>query len=517
MRADIVVVGGGIGGTMAALSAAKMGKTVILTEETDWIGGQLTSQAVPPDEHPWIEEFGCTDTYRQFRNRVRQYYKDHYPVQDKARTDQRFNPGSAWVSRIAHEPKVAKRVLEDMLQPFLSNGQITLLYSYRPVAVEVEEDRITHVTVARGDERKQLVGNYVLDATECGDLLPLAKAEYRIGAESKEMTGEPHALDEYRPGDVQSFTYVFALEYDPDGDYTIEKPDMYAHWRAYQADFLEHLQLSWDIPDADTGKSKRFRMFNDEGDLGLWEYRRIIDPSHFKEGFFKGDLSLINWPQNDYWEGTIIDVTEDEKEKRLYQSKQLSLSVLYWLQTEAPRDDGGGGYPGLKLRPDVVGTDDGFAKYPYIRESRRIEALETVVEQDINVEYSEYNGVRIRENSVGIGAYRIDLHPTTETNRLFYARSYPFEIPLGSLIPVRIKNLIPACKNIGCTHLTNGCMRVHPVEWNVGESAGALAAFAMEEEKTLHDIYHSSRLTRSFQGKLEQLGIGLHWPEVGEL
>ena len=58
MKTDILIVGGGTGGVAAALSAAARGKRVVLTEETDWVGGQLTSQGVPPDEHPWIESFG---------------------------------------------------------------------------------------------------------------------------------------------------------------------------------------------------------------------------------------------------------------------------------------------------------------------------------------------------------------------------------------------------------------------------------------------------------------------------
>src|SRR5947199_10288236 len=60
LGADVVIIGGGTGGCAAALAAARGGARVVMTEETDWIGGQLTSQAVPPDEHPWIESFGCT-------------------------------------------------------------------------------------------------------------------------------------------------------------------------------------------------------------------------------------------------------------------------------------------------------------------------------------------------------------------------------------------------------------------------------------------------------------------------
>ena len=71
-RADVLVVGGGTGGCAAAWAAARSGLSVILTEETDWIGGQFTSQGVPPDEHGWIENFGCTRTYRQLRNAIRE-------------------------------------------------------------------------------------------------------------------------------------------------------------------------------------------------------------------------------------------------------------------------------------------------------------------------------------------------------------------------------------------------------------------------------------------------------------
>src|SRR5215470_14222949 len=79
LHADVVIIGGGTGGCAAALAAARLGRRVILTEETDWRGGQLTAQAVPPDEHPWIESFGATQLYRQFRAAVRDYYRRHYP------------------------------------------------------------------------------------------------------------------------------------------------------------------------------------------------------------------------------------------------------------------------------------------------------------------------------------------------------------------------------------------------------------------------------------------------------
>ena len=93
LKADIVILGGGLGGCAAALAAAQSGHSVILTEETDWLGGQLTSQAVPPDEHPWIEQFGCTATYRELRDRIREYYRRNYPLTEEARRPPLPQPG----------------------------------------------------------------------------------------------------------------------------------------------------------------------------------------------------------------------------------------------------------------------------------------------------------------------------------------------------------------------------------------------------------------------------------------
>src|SRR5207248_11503311 len=85
LQCDVAVIGGGVGGCAAALGALRNGMRVVLTDETDWIGGQLTSQAVPPDEHPYIESFGCTQAYRAYRDAVREYYRRNYPLSESAR------------------------------------------------------------------------------------------------------------------------------------------------------------------------------------------------------------------------------------------------------------------------------------------------------------------------------------------------------------------------------------------------------------------------------------------------
>jgi hypothetical protein len=355
------------------------------------------------------------------------------------------------------------------------------------------------------------------DATEQGDLLQLTKTEYALGAEAKSETGEPHAKDKAQPDNLQGFTFGFAMDYLAGEDHMIDKPRDYSFWH----DFMmptpaqkSHRFLSFDGSD-----SKKIG-FDPEARKGFWTYRRIADRDLFAPGFYRGDLTIVNWPQNDYSFGLICDVSEAEAKKHLERAKQLSLSLLYWLQTEAPRSDGGMGWKGLRLRPDIVGTVDGLAKYPYIREGRRIKAEFTVLEQyvttaarmkETGLKEAEVRAAKFAD-SVGIGSYRMDLHITTTGDHSQFGSTLPFQIPLGALIPRRVENLLPACKNLGVTHLTNGCYRLHPVEWNIGEAIGALAAFGLAQKRSPREVRNKPELLADFQKLLRDDGLRLDWP-----
>ncbi|MEC0211306.1 FAD-dependent oxidoreductase [Paenibacillus ehimensis] len=516
-EAEIVIIGGGTGGCAAALAAARLGKRVILTEETEWIGGQLTSQAVPPDEHPWIEQFGCTRSYRQFRNGVRDYYRRHFPLTAAARANLLLNPGSGGVSRLCHEPRTALAVLQQMLAPYVHSGRLTILTRHMAESAETDGDRVVSVTVRclRTGDRTVLSAPYTIDATECGDVLPLAGVEYVTGAEARSQTGEPHALDGAAdPLDMQGFTYCFAMDYLPGEDHTIGKPAQYSFWRNYRADFWPDKQLSWTGVRPSTLEPVTYELFPGTERYSLFHYRQIVDKTHFAEGTYRSNATLVNWPQNDYWLGPVFEVSEEERRRHLEGAKQLSLSLLYWLQTEAPRPDGGQGYPGLRLRPDIVGTEDGLAMYPYIRESRRIRAEFTVLEQHVGADCRPGGQAETFRDSVGIGAYRIDLHPSTGGRNYIDISSLPFQIPLGSLIPIRVDNLLPACKNLGVTHITNGCYRLHPVEWNIGEASGALAAYCLDKRLSPRAVRGNAQQLAAFQSLLTREGVELAWPSV---
>ncbi|GAA1338012.1 FAD-dependent oxidoreductase [Actinocatenispora thailandica] len=520
-------MGGGLGGVAAALAACAAGQRVVLTEPTDWLGGQLTAQAVPPDEHPWIEQFGATARYRRLREGIRDHYRTWYPLRAPARSWAGLNPGAGRVSKLCHEPRVALAVIEAMLAPYRSSGRLVVLLRHRPVGAGTDGGAITGVTLEdAAGQRIAVSARYVLDASELGDLLALAGIEHVTGAESQAEHGEPHAPDRAQPDTMQGITYCFAVSHHAGEHHVIDRPASYDFWRSYTPEFWPGPLLGFTAPDPRTLEPvERTFLPNPDGDplavladqsanagdRELWMFRRILARGLHLPGSFDSDITLVNWPLNDYW---LKSPLGDDAEAALAEAKQLSLSVLYWLQTEAPRPDGGTGYPGLRLRRDVVGTEDGLAKSAYVREARRIRARTTVTENDVALDVvGPYGGTRYAD-SVGIGSYRIDLHPSTGGHNYVDIASVPFEIPLGALLPRRETNLVAAGKNIGTTHISNGCYRLHPVEWNVGEVAGELAAFCLRGGVTPHQVQGDGALLEDFGRVLDAAGVERHWPDV---
>lgn len=528
IETQVLVVGGGLGGVAAALAVAEHGTKVILTEEYEWLGGQLTSQATPLDEHPWVEDFGVTARYRRLRDGIREHHRRHFPLTERARELPHLNPGAGWVSKLCHTPIVGVKVIDDMLSPHVESGVLTILKPVRPVDAEMDGDRVVSVTVegVSSGERTRIRADYVLEATEIGDLLPLTGTEYAVGFESRAEFGEPSAPVDAQPANLQAMSWCFAMDHLEGEDHTIAKPAMYEEFLAVHPPFWGDRLMSWTFPDPRTLEPVT-RVFvpnpgddvygveadqsKNPGNGNLWTYRRIVAKDMLEPGTVDSDVTLVNWPQIDYFLHPIVD--SDDPARYLEESRQLSLSFLYWMQTEAPRTDGGKGFPGLRLRPDLMGTDDGLAMAPYHREGRRIKALDTVVEQDVSMT-STGGRARHFDNSVGIGMYRLDLHPSTGGDNYLDVPSCPFQLPLGYLIPRRVTNLLAAGKSAGTTHITNGCYRLHPIEWNTGESAGLLAVFCLAKGLTPAEVHQSSPLTNEFQALLKDDGIELEWPDT---
>ena len=515
--AEILIVGASFGGVSAALAAARAGRRVVLTEETGWIGGQATAQGVPLDEHPWIERYGSSESYRQFRRNVREYYRRNYPLTVQSRADRAFNPGAGWVSALCFEPKVGRAGLEELLAPYHAAGSVLLLLYHRPVAVEADGDLIRAVTLqsTRSGDLLTVAGDYVLDATDLGELLELGSVEHVIGAEARAETGEPSAAEHADPLRQQGFTHLVAVDYRPGEDHIIEPPAEYARYRDCFASLvgisdapgLKHRRL-FAATMSDPAQSYQFC---------IWNFRRVLCAANFLPGTIDGDVTML-MSGNEYRGGVLCGVPPREAAANREAARRMSLSLVHFLQTEIePGYRGGRGFPGIRPRPDVFDTADGLAVQPYIRESRRIRAEYTVTERSFHRDAPGRDKEPERfADAVAVGGYRIDVHephPAGQSYTLsLHGKHWPQQLPLGALLPIRVDNLLPAGKNIGATHVTNGCFRLHPNEWSTGEAAGHLAAFCLDHGVRPRAVRADAALVSALQRRLELDGVELEWP-----
>jgi FAD dependent oxidoreductase len=494
---DILVVGGSFGGCAAALAAATDGHSVCLIESSGWLGGQYSAQGVTkPDETVYTPTVGSTATYRAFQHAVRVFYRNNYKLSSAGAAQPTFDPGGDYPGFSA-EPLVAHQVLQQQLQ---ASPLIHVRLNLHVTAATTAGDALQSVTaIDANGVATRFTAKYFLDATDLGDLTDMAGVEYVIGAEARADTREPKAADVAHPDWIQPITMVVALERRPDGeDHTIPRPENYDALKSQQ---------SYTIID---GYIKK--MFAQPVDM--WGYRRYMRASNFNDPTFFCDLSMLNMGANDYQEATLPSGGSARDQQIIEEARQASLGYVYWLQTELPRDDGSRlGYPNLKVRPDQFGTSDGTSAQPYIRESRRIKALYTIVQQDLDQSFNPGPRAKNYDDSCGIGDYgALDIHALRGVGMSGdWIPIKPFEIPLRALIPIRVTNFLPACKNIGTTHITNGAYRLHPAEWNVGEAAGMLASFALTSNVSPRGVAASKASLRAFQTELLARGVPLFW------
>lgn len=573
---EIFIAGGGLGGVAAAYDALQLGRQVCMTEISDWIGGQVSAQGVSAlDERPLQRENDIFPKgYSEFRRRVREKYGGDP------------NPGKCWVSVLCFSPQVGHQVIREMLDPYLQSGQLRLFTETVVKDLEIKDSQIRSVQAIRnipkhagvepeqrGDLSTYLLDFYrleptedwdkeilrfeppperqdktlpwvVIDATETGELLPLARVPYRLGTDGQSRW-EPSSKPYVDPYCTQGFTYTFVLERSAVPQVPI-KPEFYN-------DPLHGPYYSYEHP--------RFNF------ALIFTYRRIRGQvfGFGEEAIRVGDQSMQNWTWGNDWRITGPDknfiLTHEQLQasgqldpggwmgglrvEALRRAEQHAKGFFYWLvagrtdfllQQEDPnfQKDFYLRYAYLRGPNTPMGTASGLSKYPYIRESRRIIGRPslsypegfTIYESDITTRESELNRGRpfIFYDSVGVGQYPIDFHDCLlpgfslppSNNKDAQAPSYPYQIPLRALIPQRIDNLLAGNKNIATSRIASASYRVHPVEWAIGTAAGHTAHFALERDLIPAEIVEEPlldlRLLPALQAQIQSLGNPIQFP-----
>ncbi|MEM9212993.1 MAG: FAD-dependent oxidoreductase [Cyanobacteria bacterium P01_F01_bin.150] len=458
-KTDILIVGGGTGGTVAAIQAARRGRAldtqVTLVSEFSWLGGMLTSAGVSaPDGNELLAL--QTGIWGDFLRTVQQRQAggiDH-----------------GWVSCFTFEPRVGAKIFADWVQALPNLHWIS---GQKPVTVGKTDSQVTTVTF----DNIEIEAQIILDGTELGDVMALAEIPYRWGWDWPEVSqwDEPSALRE--PNNLTK-------------TYPVQLPT----WVVVMQDFGEG-ETAPTIPVPPTCSPTHPPTAPPPGFAHAW---KGYGPERFiNYGRLPGDRFMINWPQhgNDYGKD-LNRLVQSEQSRREYlkearwhtqafaQHIQANIGQRYGLASDtfplAPNSLGGGAY----------------ALYPYYRESRRLQGLVTVREQDIlplgdsgiaPLPVNEYGEIE----AIAIGNYANDHHyPSPESELLTLApksirwggrwTGTPFALPYRCLIPETMDGFLVCEKNISVSHIANGATRLQPTVMNIGQAAGMAAALCIE-------------------------------------
>ena len=201
----ILIIGGGASGVTAGLQASRLGVKTLIIEETDWLGGMLTSAGVSGIDGNHQLPSGL---WAEFRQKLYEYYGGA----DKVET--------GWVSNTLFEPLVGNKIFKEMTA---NNPNLNIWYKTRFTTV-TKTDKGWDVKVIKEKKEYLIHANIVIDCTELGDVLAAASGDFFIGMDSRKRTGEIYA-PEVANNIIQDLTYVAVLkDYGKGAVKTINKP-----------------------------------------------------------------------------------------------------------------------------------------------------------------------------------------------------------------------------------------------------------------------------------------------------
>lgn len=438
---EVLVVGGGASGSMAGIQSARMGAKTLIIEEGPWLGGMLTSAGVSAIDGNYKLYSGL---WEEFRQKLYEYYGGA----DKVRT--------GWVSSVLFEPSVGAGII---LQMARQEPNLEVKFGHRLVALKKEKQGWT-ATVEADNQTFTIKAKVVVDGTELGDVAAMTGVPYDIGMDSRYDTGESIAPE--KANDIiQDLTYVVVLEdFGPGVDKTIPRPENYDPTPFYcccagKCD-----------PDTITRT--------------LWECGHMLQYGRLPNNKF-----MINWPiyGNDYYLN-IIEMSPAERLQALEKAKWFTRCFIYYIQTEL-------GFSNLGIAQDEFPTEDGFPLIPYHRESRRIQGVVRFGIEDLARPFLQQEA--LYRTGIAVGDYPVDHHHAAYHDQTLIPdlHFYPvpsYALPLGTLIPQAVSDLIVAEKSISVTNIVNGTTRLQPVCILLGQAAGALAALSVELKVTPGEV-----------------------------
>lgn len=449
-QTDVLIIGGSTSGTMAGIQSARMGVETMIVEETPWLGGMLTSAGVSAIDGNHNMPSGL---WGEFREQIR----NHYGGADKVST--------GWVSNTLFEPSVGQKILRKMCD---AEKNLTIIFDTKLIDIK----QVTNGWQVKLSDGKIIQTKILIDATELGDVAAKVGIKYDLGMDAQSTYNEPIAPEKAN-NVIQDLTYAAILkDYGANADKTLPKPANYSasEFNCACKEFCDNPNAKRQNPCAN-----------------LMTYAKLPN----------GKV-LINWPinGNDYY-ANMVEMTENKRQEVIKAAKSVTLRFVYFLQTEL-------GFKNFGLADDEYPTADKLPLIPYHRESRRIDGLVRMNTNHIEKPFLQTQP--LYRTGIAVGDYAIDHHhdKNSAAPDLHFVPVPSFNIPLGSLIPKQKANFIVAEKSISVSNLVNGASRLQPVVMQIGQAAGALAAYSV-----LNKISPEKASVRAIQQKLLQSKVYL--------
>ncbi|MEY3320467.1 MAG: hypothetical protein RLZZ417_50 [Bacteroidota bacterium] len=427
---EVIVLGGGTGGTAAGIQAGRLGVKTLLVEPSPWLGGMLTAAGVSAIDGNNKMPAGI---WGEFREKLRSHYGGAKALE------------TGWVSNTHFEPHIGARILADMAKS-VKSLEVKTSSTWSKIK---KKDNLWEVLVSDGEKKYWVNGKILIDGTDLGDVYGQLNVPFDMGMEARDKTGEKMGLLNDLPI-LQDLTYVAILtDYGKDADMTLPKPKNYdpKEFHCSCRDFCP------EKPNLVTCEQ-------------LLSYAKLPNNKY-----------LINWPieGNDIYLN-VLEMNAKEREKAYIAAKEVTLRFIYYMQTEL-------GFKQLGFAKDEYPTADFFPFLPYHREGRRLKGL---VRMDVNHILEPYRKqFPLYRTGIAVGDYPIDHHHDKYPNapEIDFPKVPSFSIPFGALIPKEIPGLIVADKPISVSNIVNGSTRLQPAVLQIGQAAGVIGALAVLRKK----------------------------------
>ena len=482
---DVIIAGAGTGGCGAAIQAARLGASVLLLDETDYIGGQMNAAAVTSMDEGGtsVRERGI---YKELVGRIEAHYQKSG-----------INAETAyWFGHICVEPHIGREILHQMLSEAKGGerGKVDVSLRSQVTKVSKEGDLVTgaeiEIVTEKGRQTRSVKSRFLVDATEWGDVLPLAGARYRAGNTTSD-TIDPNQR-------IQDITWAAVV-------------------RKYKDGVPDALKLK-QAPPGYTPKIQELfvKTLKDSDEMGAnerpWSWFRFIGYRGMPDGKMppQREITRTHLNYNNDYQASVLHL-ENRGERVAMERRAIlkTLQLLYYIQTTLGKtdwsvaDDEGYDTPynraqmdaWIKEQPELEPFRSILYQFPvmaYARESRRMFGAYTLKAGDIE---REKGRPVLFPDSIAVGDYAVDLHGsmTPKYMELDLDREQdipdhtkgkwivgPFAIPYRSLIPEKVDGFLAAEKNFSQSRLGNGATRLQPHTMLIGQAVGATAALSIK-------------------------------------